>query len=62
MKHSNWLYWTITAIEHFLKEVEEEMVKRFSKDKVVKIVIAGTSHAKIMLKDLQLVSNLKYSF
>jgi len=41
----------VGAIEHFLKEVAEEMVKLFSKDKVVKIVIAGTGHAKIMLKD-----------
>ena len=42
----------VGAIEHFLKEVAEEMVKLFSKDKVFKIVIAGTGHAKIMLKDL----------
>ncbi len=41
----------VGAIEHFLKEVAEEMVKLFSKDKVAKIVIAGTGHAKIMLKD-----------
>jgi len=41
----------VGAIEHFLKEVALEMVKLFSKDKVAKIVIAGTGHAKIMLKD-----------
>jgi len=41
----------VGAIEHFMKEVAEEMVKLFSKDKVFKIVIAGTGHAKIMLKD-----------
>ena len=41
----------VGAIEHFLKEVAEEMVKLFSKEKVVKIVIAGTGHAKIKLKD-----------
>lgn len=39
------------AIEHFLKEVSEEMVKLFSKDNVVRIVIAGPGNAKIMLKD-----------
>lgn len=42
----------VGAIEHFLKEVAEGMVKLFSKDKVVKIVIAGNGHAKIMLKDI----------
>jgi peptide chain release factor subunit 1 len=41
----------VGAIDHFLREVAQEMVKLFSKDKVVKIVIAGTGHAKIMLKD-----------
>lgn len=42
----------VGAIEHFLKEVAEEMLQLFSKDNVVKIVIAGPGNAKIMLKDL----------
>jgi len=37
------------AIEHFLKEVSEGMVKLFSKDNVVKIIIAGPGEAKILL-------------
>lgn len=41
----------VGAIEHFMKEVAEEMVKLFSKDNVVKIVIAGPGNAKILLKD-----------
>lgn len=39
------------AIGHFLKEVSEEMVRLFSKENVVKIVLAGPGNAKIMLKD-----------
>lgn len=39
------------AIEHFMKEVSEEMVRLFSKDNVVKIVIAGPGNAKILLMD-----------
>jgi len=39
------------AIEHFMKEVSEEMEKLFSKENVVKIVIAGPGNAKKMLKD-----------
>jgi peptide chain release factor subunit 1 len=39
------------AIEHFMKEVSEEMVRLFSKDNVVKIVIAGPGEAKILLLD-----------
>jgi len=39
------------AIEHFMKEVSEEMVSLFSKDNVVKIVIAGPGNAKILLMD-----------
>ena len=41
----------VGAIEHFLKEVADEMVKLFSKDNVVKIVITGPGNAKILLKD-----------
>ena len=41
----------VGAIEHFIKEVAEEMVKLFSKENIVKIVIAGPGIAKIMLKD-----------
>lgn len=41
----------VGAIQHFLKEVAEEMENLFLKDKVAKIVIAGTGYAKIMLKD-----------
>jgi peptide chain release factor subunit 1 len=37
------------AIQHFLKEVSEGMVKLFSKDNVVKIIIAGPGEAKILL-------------
>lgn len=40
----------VGAIEHFLKEVSEEMVKLFLKDNVVKIVIAGPGNAKICSK------------
>ncbi len=47
------------AIEHFLKEVSEEMVRLFSKDNVVKIIIAGPGNAKIMLKNF-LPNELKY--
>jgi peptide chain release factor subunit 1 len=39
------------AIEHFMKELSEEMVSLFSKDNVVKIVIAGPGDAKILLMD-----------
>lgn len=39
------------AIKHFMKEVAEEMVRLFSKDNVVKIVIAGPGNAKILLMD-----------
>ncbi|HMB46201.1 MAG TPA: Vms1/Ankzf1 family peptidyl-tRNA hydrolase [Candidatus Methanoperedens sp.] len=39
------------AIEHFMKEVSEEMVRLFSKDNVFKIVIAGPGNAKILLMD-----------
>jgi peptide chain release factor subunit 1 len=41
----------VGAIEHFLTEVTEEMVKIFSKENIVKIVIAGPGNAKILLKD-----------
>jgi peptide chain release factor subunit 1 len=41
----------VGAIEHFLKEVADEMVQLFSKDNIVKIVIAGPGNAKILLKD-----------
>jgi peptide chain release factor subunit 1 len=47
------------AIEHFLKEVSEEMVRLFSKDNVVRIIIAGPGNAKIMLKNF-LPKELKY--
>jgi len=39
------------AIEHFMKEVSEDMVRLFSKDNVAKIVIAGPGNAKILLMD-----------
>ena len=39
------------AIEHFMTEVLDEMVRLFSKDNVVKIVIAGPGNAKILLMD-----------
>ena len=39
------------AIEHFMKEVSEEMVRLFSKDNVDKIIIAGPGEAKILLLD-----------
>ncbi|MCX9085701.1 MAG: Vms1/Ankzf1 family peptidyl-tRNA hydrolase [Candidatus Methanoperedens sp.] len=41
----------VGAIEHFLKEVTEEMVKIFSKENIAKIVIVGPGNAKILLKD-----------
>ena len=41
----------VGAIEHFLKEVADEMVKLFSKENIVKIVITGPGNAKILLKD-----------
>ena len=41
----------LVSLEHFLKEVAEEMELLFSKDNVVKIVIAGPGNAKIMLTD-----------
>src|SRR5665648_55178 len=39
------------AIEHFMKEVAEEMVKIFSEENIAKIVIVGPGNSKIMLKD-----------
>ena len=39
------------AIEHFMTEVSDEMVRLFSKDNVAKIVIAGPGNAKILLMD-----------
>ncbi|MCK4476040.1 MAG: hypothetical protein KAU16_04870 [Methanophagales archaeon] len=40
------------AINHFLKDVSEDVEKLFSKDDVVKIIIAGSGNAKIMFKNI----------
>ncbi|MBU4190471.1 MAG: hypothetical protein KJ886_05725 [Candidatus Thermoplasmatota archaeon] len=39
------------AINHFLKDVSEDIEKLFSKDDVAKIVVAGPGNAKKMLKN-----------
>ncbi|MEA2075772.1 MAG: Vms1/Ankzf1 family peptidyl-tRNA hydrolase, partial [Euryarchaeota archaeon] len=40
------------AIDHFLKDVAEDVEKLFSKDEVVKIIIAGSGNAKIIFKNI----------
>jgi peptide chain release factor subunit 1 len=40
------------AINHFLKDVAEDVEKLFSTDEVVKIIIAGSGNAKIMFKNI----------
>ena len=40
------------AINHFLKDVAEDVEKLFLKDDIVKIIIAGSGNAKIMFKNI----------
>lgn len=46
------------AINHFLKDVSEDVKKLFSEDDIVKIVVAGPGSAKIMFKNF-LPANIK---
>lgn len=46
------------AINHFLKDVAEDVEKLFSQEDIVKLIIAGSGNAKIMFKNI-LPHNIK---